>query len=258
MYTLALSSSPKMEKGNTELILAPFIEGMRDGGADVELHYTERLNVNPCRGELSCMFKTPGRCFQDDDANWLAERARQADVLVLASPLYASGFTGTMKIVLDRLTALLVNPVFGIRDGHTFHPARPGEKNHKLVLVSSCAMWEIEKFDPLLVQMEAIGRDSAIMEFAGALLRPHSEFLRGRLSLHLGCQDVLRGAREAGQQLVSAGEMSREALAAVSMPLAPHRVFAAVANAYTRKKLRAAGDESANHKADDAVNHTAH
>lgn len=37
---LATNSSPNMDKGNTALILTPFIEGMKEAGADVELIYT--------------------------------------------------------------------------------------------------------------------------------------------------------------------------------------------------------------------------
>jgi NAD(P)H-dependent FMN reductase len=237
LKVLALNGSPKMERGNTQMILDPFLEGMRDAGADVELYYTARLHVEPCQGELGCMFRTPGLCFQDDDANWLAEKARAADVIVLASPLYVAGVTGAMKNLMDRLTALMVNPIFAAGRSGTYHPARAGEKRHKLVLVSSCAMWEVEKFDPLVVQMRAIDRDTEIIEFAGALLRPHSEFLRGMLDLKMPCRDVLEAAREAGRQLVRDGRMSDETLRAVSRRLIPHRLFVGIGNAYTRRKI---------------------
>jgi multimeric flavodoxin WrbA len=237
LKVLALNGSPKMESGNTQMILGPFLDGMGDAGADVELYYTMRLHLEPCQGELGCMFRTPGLCFQDDDANWLAEKARAADVIVLASPLYVSGVTGTMKNLMDRLTALMVNPIFAAGRGGTYHPARAGEERHKLVLVSTCAMWEIEKFDPVLEQMRAIDRDTEIIEFAGALLRPHAEFLRGMLDLRMPCRDVLEAAREAGRQLVRDGRMSDETLRTVGRRLVPLRLFVGIGNAYTRRKI---------------------
>jgi NAD(P)H-dependent FMN reductase len=242
LKVLAFNGSPKMEGGNTQMILGPFLEGMREAGADVELYYTMRLHLEPCQGELGCMFRTPGLCFRDDDANRLAKKARAADVVVLASPLYVSGVTGTMKNLMDRLTALMVNPIFAAsRDGGTYHPARAGEKRHKLVLVSSCAMWEVEKFDPVIEQMRAIDRDTEIIEFAGALLRPHAEFLRGMLDLKMPCRDVLDAAREAGRQLVLDGRMSDETLRTVSRRLVPLRLFVGIGNAYTRRKINRAG-----------------
>jgi NAD(P)H-dependent FMN reductase len=242
LKVLAFNGSPKMEAGNTQMILGPFLEGMREAGADVELYYTARLNLGPCQGELGCMFRTPGVCFQDDDANRLAEKARAADVIVLASPLYVSGVTGTMKNLMDRLTALMVNPIFAAGgDGRTYHPARAGEKRHRLVLVSSCAMWDVEKFDPVIEQMRAIDRDTEIIEFAGALLRPHAEFLRGMLDFRMPCRDVLEAAREAGRQLVRDGGMSDRTLTIVSRRLVPLRLFVRIGNAYTRRKIGHAG-----------------
>ena len=44
-----------MDKGNTALILNPFIDGMRDSGAQVKLLYTKRLDVRPA--------SATGRCF---------------------------------------------------------------------------------------------------------------------------------------------------------------------------------------------------
>lgn len=41
MKILAINSSPKMGNGNTALILDPFLEGMREAGAEVELYYTK-------------------------------------------------------------------------------------------------------------------------------------------------------------------------------------------------------------------------
>lgn len=67
---LAINSSPKMEKGNTNLILTPFLEGIKEAGAEVELFYTNKLKIGPCKGDLNCWIKTPGECFQKDDENF--------------------------------------------------------------------------------------------------------------------------------------------------------------------------------------------
>jgi multimeric flavodoxin WrbA len=71
MKVLAINSSPKMGKGNTALILTPFLEGMSDAGAEVELFYTQKLNIKPCTGEYNCLLKTPGSCYQNDDMQML-------------------------------------------------------------------------------------------------------------------------------------------------------------------------------------------
>lgn len=67
MKVLAINGSPNKDKGNTAIILNPFLEGMRETGADVRLYYTEDLTVNPCKGDLSCYLRTPGKCIHNDD-----------------------------------------------------------------------------------------------------------------------------------------------------------------------------------------------
>ena len=64
MKVLAVNSSPKRHKGNTALLLDPFLEGLKQAGAEVELYCTKELNIGPCEGELNCWLKTPGYCFQ--------------------------------------------------------------------------------------------------------------------------------------------------------------------------------------------------
>ena len=66
MKVLAINSSPKMDKGNTAMILNPILKGMREAGAEVELFYTRKLNIKPCTGEIDCWIKTPGEYYLKD------------------------------------------------------------------------------------------------------------------------------------------------------------------------------------------------
>ncbi len=67
MKALVINSSPHMDKGNTALILTPFIEGMKEASADVEIFYTKKLKIEPCNGCFTCWLKTPGVCIHKDD-----------------------------------------------------------------------------------------------------------------------------------------------------------------------------------------------
>lgn len=88
---MAMNASPLKERGNTNLILAPFLEGITDEVAEVELYYTHDLEISPCRGDLACWTTTPGRCAIEDDMRWLLSKLREADAWVLASPVYCDG-----------------------------------------------------------------------------------------------------------------------------------------------------------------------
>ena len=48
MKIVAINGSPRAEKGYTYMILAPFIQGMMDAGADIDLFHLQNLNITPC------------------------------------------------------------------------------------------------------------------------------------------------------------------------------------------------------------------
>ncbi|MFQ6106790.1 MAG: flavodoxin family protein [Thermoplasmata archaeon] len=211
---IAVNGSPRMNGGNTALILGPFLEGMKEEGADVELFYTKRLDIRPCQGEFNCWVKRPGECFQDDDMRMLIHKLCDADIIVLASPVYVDGITGPLKNFMDRMIPLL-HPSFGLREGHCRHPLREGVKTGKLVLVSNCGFHEMDNFDPLIVHMRAACKNMH-REFAGALLRPCGWSLRHAMNNGDLVEDIFEAAREAGRRIVADGELPDEALSIVS------------------------------------------
>lgn len=223
MKVLAINSSPRMNKGNTAMILNPFLEGMKEAGAEVELFYTKKLKINPCTGEFNCWLKTPGKCYQDDDMKILYPRIDAADVIIFATPVYVDGVTGPMKNLMDRIIPL-VKPFFELRDNHCRHPVRGEAKVRKLVLVSNCGFWEKDNFDPLIVHMKAICKNLSA-EFSGALLRPHGEAMPGMLEMGAPIGDIFEAANEAGRQLVREEKMSQETLDIVSRELLPRDMY---------------------------------
>jgi len=229
MRAFAINSSPNMENGNTAVILSPFLDGMREAGAEVELFYTKELKIKPCQGELHCWFKEPGRCIHKDDMEWVLPKLSQADIFVVATPLYVDGMSGPMKSFFDRIVPV-AQPFIELRDGHCRHPARhQTREDGKLVLVSNCGFWEIDNFDALINHMEAICRNLHV-EFAGALLRPHGPFLKPMIEMGAPVNDILEAAKEAGRELVREGEMSSETLKIVSRELMPQEVYVDMAN----------------------------
>jgi len=224
MKVLAINGSPMMGKGNTALILAPFLQGMEEAGAEIDLFYTKKLKINPCQGEFHCAIKTPGECFQKDDMQMLHPKLCEADIWVFATPVYVSGMTGPMKNLIDRILIPMGEPFLELRDGHCRHRMREGIKHGKVVLVSNCAYWEMDNFDLLLAHACAVC-EHAEREFAGALLRPHGPVLRPMMERGAAVEDVFEAAREAGRQLVEDGVMSPETLNTVSCELLPLEMY---------------------------------
>jgi multimeric flavodoxin WrbA len=215
MKVLAINGSPHMDEGNTAMILNPFLDGMKEAGANVDLFYTRKLNIGPCNGDMSCWFKNPGKCGQDDDMQMLLPKLKEADVVVWASPVYYAGITGSLKNLMDRQLPL-------------FMQENAGSKKQKIVLVSTCGAWELSMFDPLLAQMNALySMPEANSEFVGALLRPMADGMKemikaGETRL---VDEVIQAAKEAGRQLVKDGRISEDIQKKVSKELMPRDAY---------------------------------
>jgi multimeric flavodoxin WrbA len=235
MKVLAFNSSPLMEKGNTALILTPFLEGLSEEGAEVELFYICRLKINPCLGDRNCWKRTPGRCVQNDDMKTILPKVQHADIIVFATPVYVDGMTGTMKNLIDRLIPI-IEPYFEMRKGHCRHPPRETKTQTKVVLVSNCGFWEMDNFDSLLMHMQAICKNTS-WEFAGALLRPHGEALGYMIRKGYPVQDVLEAAKRAGKELAKTGKISEENLRIVGRELVSLEDYVKMTNEGFRRAL---------------------
>jgi len=193
---------------------------MKEAGAEVELFYTKKLDINPCQGDFSCAFKNPGECFQKDDMEMLYPKFHNADIWVLATPLYVSGMTGPMKNLIDRILIPMGEPSTTIREGRCHHTLREVIKDSKVVLVSNCGYWELDNFDLLIEQIKALC-EHAEREFAGALLGPHGPAFNSMVKNKYNVGDILEAASETGRQLIKEGKMNPETLNIISRELLP-------------------------------------
>ena len=217
MRVLAFDGSPSDYQGSTTSILTSFLDGMKQAGAEVGLFHTRDLAINPCAAELDCWLTTPGACHQRDDMNRLYPKLRDADVWVLATPVHGHRISGRIANLLDRVLPL-ASPYMELRDGHSRHALRYWRNSGQVVLIATCALWEMDNFDPVLAHVRAASETIA-RDFAGALLRPHEWALRTQAAKE--AKEVLEAAREAGHQLVVDGKMASATLETVSRVLLP-------------------------------------
>lgn len=105
MKILILNGSPRAN-GNTRALVDAFTEGAVSKGHEVREIDAARLNIHGCLGCEYCHTRGRGRCVQDDDMQKIYPLLRQAEVLVLASPIYYHGFSGQLKCTIDRFYAV--------------------------------------------------------------------------------------------------------------------------------------------------------
>ena len=229
MNILALNGSPTMQKGMTHILLESFIEGAREGGAEVQTVFLQKKKISGCLGCYACWLKTPGRCAQDDDGGKLLEEVRMADLLVLGTPVYLDGMTAQMKIFIDRLIPLLA-PHFELVEGHCRH-GRRYEKLPRVLLVSVAGFPELDNFDALIDHVERICRNLHL-EFAGSLVRPACYILSMEEAFPEPVQRIKQAARQAGRELVQNGSLSPAAREAVAEPVFTKEVFLQQSNRF--------------------------
>ena len=99
-----LNGSPR--RGNTKALIDAFTEGARRAGNEVECFDLQKMNIRPCLGCCAGGKDPSSPCVQKDDMEKIYPAYREADVVVLASPLYYWNVSGQIKCAFDRLFAV--------------------------------------------------------------------------------------------------------------------------------------------------------
>lgn len=97
---LIISSSPR-KKGNSQILCEQFQKGAEEKGHSVKLIRLSEKKIGFCRACDYCMHNN-GNCVLKDDMAELIKMLQQADILVLATPIYFYGISAQMKMFIDR------------------------------------------------------------------------------------------------------------------------------------------------------------
>lgn len=103
LKVLGIMGSPRI-KGNTDLLLEEALKGAQSQGANVEKIIVYKLKITPCKEYLGC-FKD-GNCVIRDDMDAIYPKLLEADVVIMASPVFFYGVTSQAKALIDRCQAL--------------------------------------------------------------------------------------------------------------------------------------------------------
>jgi len=100
MLVLGLQGSPR-KKGNTNYLISAFMDAAEKSGARTITIDVTKKNIIPCKEYTVCEKK--GFCPIDDDVKEeIYPLLRQADVVVVASPIFFYNMSAQLKAVIDR------------------------------------------------------------------------------------------------------------------------------------------------------------
>lgn len=172
MKVFAVNGSPAGDSGNTAAVLNPFLRGMEKAGAKINKYNTRGMKIKECMGCYKCWY-SHGKCCIKDDMQKILPEMIEADIWVVATPLYTGGMTASLKMLIDRTFATSDHHIRLLPSGET---GKIPQYKGKLVFISSCGLYELKYFDALLEEMKEISRIKG-RKFVGALLRPHAGLL---------------------------------------------------------------------------------
>lgn len=100
---LILSGSPRRE-GNSDILCDEFLRGAVEAGHEVEKIRVSEKNIGYCRACYYCR-DHKGECIVKDDMAEVLQKMIDADVIVLASPVYFYSVDAQLKALIDRTVA---------------------------------------------------------------------------------------------------------------------------------------------------------
>ena len=100
---LILSGSPR-KGGNSDLLCSEFACGAQESGNETEIIRVAAKKIAPCSGCYFCRAHG-GQCAHQDDMAEVLQKMIDADVIVMASPVYFYSIDAQLKAVIDRTLA---------------------------------------------------------------------------------------------------------------------------------------------------------
>lgn len=127
MKALFLNGSPR-KNFNTAQMLQKAMEGAAQAGAETELIHLFDYEFTGCKSCFACKIKgskTNGVCAIRDSIRPVIEKAQEADVLVIGSPVYFGYPTGQVRSLVERLLFPLDTYLFDEHGNRLKIPHKP-------------------------------------------------------------------------------------------------------------------------------------
>ncbi|MFH1169259.1 MAG: flavodoxin family protein [Chloroflexota bacterium] len=99
MKAVGFVGSPR-KNGNTEFLTRHTLKAVEEEGIETELVRLAGLDIRPCTACMVC--KEKEYCPIDDDLLPLYAKAKEADAIILATPVYFGSATALMKAFMER------------------------------------------------------------------------------------------------------------------------------------------------------------
>lgn len=101
---VAFVGSPR-KKGNSAALTAEIIRGAESVGAQAKVYFLNDMKIRPCQSCFSC--RKEYLCSINDDMKPVYADIKEADAVVIGSPIYMLQVAAQTKLLFDRLFPLM-------------------------------------------------------------------------------------------------------------------------------------------------------
>ena len=99
MKAIGIVGSPR-KNGNTEIITRHILKAVEEEGIETEVIRLAGLEIRPCNACMAC--ENEETCPIDDDLFPIYIKMKEADAIILTSPVYYGSATALMKALMER------------------------------------------------------------------------------------------------------------------------------------------------------------
>jgi multimeric flavodoxin WrbA len=103
MNVIAFLGSPRAE-GNSDVLLSETLKAVGPAEHAVRVFRLNEMDMRPCQNCGGC--DSSGRCVIEDDMQEVHRAIREADRIIIASPIFFLGLSAQTKIMIDRCQCL--------------------------------------------------------------------------------------------------------------------------------------------------------
>ncbi len=221
MRILVVNGAPR-KNGHTRDLVDLFCKGITAGGGQADVIHLREHKVHPCQGCYHCWTreKDTAACILHDDMPALIERFYEADVLILATPIYFYTFSAHLKIFLERLLPVTKPELELARTydlmKNTVLDKERGPKGVGLIAVAGHKGQNI--MDGILPTFNLIAEGLGAKS-VGKILRTESFFLDFPHEELTTVKRIQAAVTKAGTELVEVGHISQKTERETAMPL---------------------------------------
>jgi multimeric flavodoxin WrbA len=102
MKIIAFHGSPRVD-GNSHILLKEALKEIDKSQHKIQLFRLNEMNIRPCQNCGGC--EETGLCVVKDDMGEVYDAIREADRVIVASPIFFFGLSAQTKIMIDRCQA---------------------------------------------------------------------------------------------------------------------------------------------------------